>query len=127
MRVLAFVHGSQRASVQRLRFKVKGEEHSVTKVKTLASVDVEKLESVTAFADYACTDNRMTQGFDELFTKPGKEPTLKQTKDLINWVTKDIGDEEADTLLRNKLTLKDVSREIARRVSSWMKLKMIQI
>jgi len=51
----------------RLMFKVKGELHSVSKVKTLASVDVEKLNSIKEFVDYAVTENRFKQGLENIF------------------------------------------------------------
>jgi hypothetical protein len=41
------------------RFKVKGELHSSSKVKTLASVDVEKPGSIQKFVEYAVTESRL--------------------------------------------------------------------
>ena len=41
--------------------KVKGEKHSSSKVKKLASVDVEKLNSIKDFVDYAVTESRLEQ------------------------------------------------------------------
>jgi len=40
-------------------FKVKGEKHSVSKVKTLAEVDVEKLKTIEEFGDRVLTKNRL--------------------------------------------------------------------
>jgi len=47
-------------------FKVKGEKHSVSKVKKLVEVDVVKLKSVAEFIDRVVTDNRLCQGIDYL-------------------------------------------------------------
>jgi hypothetical protein len=51
------------------RFKVKGERHSSSKVKTLASVDVEKINSIKEFVDYAVTESRFSQGIEKVFPK----------------------------------------------------------
>lgn len=46
-------------------FKVKGEKHSVSKVKKLASVNPEILKSIDDFVEFACTPNRMEQAIQE--------------------------------------------------------------
>lgn len=93
------------------RFKVKGEKHSVTKVKTLASVDVEKLASIQEFVAYAATENRIQQGLSAVF---GSElPTIERMGDLLRWVVNDITKEEADTLTKNGLVAKDVNKYLA--------------
>jgi len=97
----------------------------VSKVTTLASVDVEKLESIEQFVEYACTPNRMEQGLDELFTKKGVEPTMKNTIELIRWCNKDILDEETDTLEKNGLQMSDVGRAVSQTVVRWFKVKML--
>jgi hypothetical protein len=42
--------------------KVKGAKHSSSKVKTLAKVDVVKLENAKAFVEYCFTESRLNQG-----------------------------------------------------------------
>jgi len=97
------------------RFKVKGEKHSSSKVKTLASVDVEKLESIKDFVDYAVTESRFKQGLENVF--PNEEPiNVKKMGDLIRWVVTDITKEETDTLIANGLEPKDVNSQISGRV-----------
>lgn len=90
-----------------LIFKSKGEKHSVTKVKKLNSVDVEKLESVSKFADYALTENRLNQGLENV------DLDIKNIGLFIKWIANDIIKEESDTLEGNNLTYKDVSGAIA--------------
>ncbi len=97
------------------RFKVKGEKHSSSKVKTLANVNVEKLESIQAFVDYAVTESRFKQGLENVF--PNDEPiNVKKMGDLIRWVVTDITKEETDTLVENNLEPKDVNSQISGKV-----------
>lgn len=107
-----------------LRFKVKGEKHSATKVKTLVAVDVEKLKSVQEFITYAATDNRMEQGFDELFTKTETKPTMKNMGEFIKWVRNDIVAEEADTMKASHIEDKDIGKIIAKVARAWFQKKL---
>lgn len=88
-------------------FKVKGEKHSVSKVKTLAAVCPEKLESIQKFVDYAATDNRLEQGLQEV----GLDQKLVGT--FIGWVNRDINKEEGDVLEANNLSMKDVGKQVS--------------
>lgn len=93
------------------RFKVKGEKHSSTKVKTLANVDVEKLGSIQQFVDYAVTKNRIQQALTEVFgTDP---PSMNKMGDVLRWVINDIKKEESDSMEANGLVAKDVNRYLA--------------
>ena len=95
-------------------FKVKGEKHSVTKVKTLANVDVDKINSIVEFADYAVNDSRVDQAIENVF---GPEPIdIKKMGDVIRWVVNDVAKEESDTLAKNNLTDKDVNKYLSDRV-----------
>jgi len=94
---------------QNYRFKVKGAEHSVSKVKTLAPVDEEKLESIKAFVDYAVTENRLDQAIE----KNGSEMT--NLGDVIRWMVNDIVTEESQTMKKSGLEPKSVNSEVAKR------------
>lgn len=93
------------------RFKVKGEKHSVSKVKKLASVDVEKLKSIQEFVEYAVTKNRFNQALETTFGK--EDLDIKKMGDLIRWVIGDITSEEIDTMSKNNLEPKDVNKYIS--------------
>jgi hypothetical protein len=94
------------------RFKVKGEKHSSSKVKTLAAVDTEKLNSITEFVEYVVTDSRFNQALENVF--PNNEPIdTKKLGDVIRWVVNDIIKEETDTLASNGLEPKDVNKYIS--------------
>lgn len=92
-------------------FKVKGEKHSSSKVKTLAKVDPEKLNSINEFVEYACTKNRIEQGIQETGAKEKKD-----VPDLLRWVANDIVSEESDTLKDNNLEWKDVAKQAANKI-----------
>lgn len=97
------------------RFKTKGEKHSASKVKTIASVDVEKVSGIRDFVEYACTDNRFNQALSIIF--PNNEPVdVKKLGDVIRWVVADITKEEMDTMVQNKLEPKDINKYISAKV-----------
>lgn len=97
------------------RFKVKGEKHSSSKVKTLAAVDVEKIESIQKFVDYAVTESRFNQALENVF--PNQEPIdTKKLGDVIRWVVNDVIKEEMDTMVENKIEPKEVNKYLSSRV-----------
>lgn len=97
------------------RFKVKGEKHSSSKVKTLANVDVEKIESIQKFVDYAVTESRFNQALENVF--PNEEPIdTKKLGDVIRWVVNDVIKEEMDTMVENKIEPKDVNKYLSSKV-----------
>lgn len=97
------------------RFKTKGEKHSSSKVKTLAAVDTEKLESIQSFVEYAVTESRFNQALENVF--PNEEPIEnKKLGDVIRWVVNDVIKEEMDTMADNKIEPKDVNKYISSKV-----------
>jgi len=101
------------------RFKSKGLKHSNSKVKTLASVDTDKLNSVKEFVDYAVTENRLDQGIEKVFGIGG-ELDIKKTGDFLRWVVSDVIKEELDTLSDNGLEPKDVTSAISVKARGWL-------
>ena len=101
---------------EQLIFKVKGEKHSSTKVKKLASVDVEKLNSVMEFVEYAVTESRLKQALFEVCNDVADRTQLGK---FIKWVSSDISKEEQDTLKENELTMKDVGSQLSKKAKEW--------
>lgn len=97
-------------------FKSKGQAHSVSKVKTIASVDVEKIESINEFVEYAVTENRLEQGYG-IICKDGYD--IKKIADFLRWVVNDITKEELDTMIQNNLEPKDVNSKISNKARMW--------
>lgn len=93
-------------------FKIKGSKHSVSKVKTVASVDVEKLNSIIEFVEYAVTKPRFEQAIAEVFGSYEKMD-VKQMGEFIRWMINDIMSEELDTMTKNELVPKDVNKYVS--------------
>ncbi len=100
------------------RFKVKGDKHSSSKVKKLASVDTEKLSSIKEFVEYAVTESRLTQAIEKVFGD-GK-PDIKRTGDFLRWIVNDVIKEELDTLAENGLEPKEVNSAISNKARNWL-------
>lgn len=86
-----------------LMFKVKGEKHSSSKVKTLAAVDVELIKKMNELVEYIATENRLNQGLEVLKTNGIDIDNPKSTKEFIDWVRRDVIKEETDTILASGL------------------------
>lgn len=99
-------------------FKVKGEKHSASKVKTLAPVDIEKLKTIDEFVERVITTSRLNQGIDYL-NEMGLEITQKSTGTFISWVFKDVMKEESDVLEASGLDRKDIGKPIGDLVRKW--------
>lgn len=100
------------------RFKVKGEKHQSSKVKKLASVDVEKLNDIKKFADYAVTESRLNQGLEHL--RLNDFPlNQKSTGEFIKWIQGDVLKEEQDTIVENGFNMKAVNTTLAIKARTW--------
>lgn len=106
------------------QFKVKGEKHSVSKVKTLASVDVELVASIKEFAEKVATEQRFEQGYSIL--AGAGEVTVAQTGAFLQWVNRDVLKEESDTLVASQLDFKKVAPEISKLAKVWFFKKLDQ-
>ena len=104
-------------------FKVKGEKHSVTKVKKLAEVDTDKIAAIGEFITAVCTENRFNQGIEYL-NEQGLELTQRSTGDFIRWVFNDVMKEEADVLEASGFTKKDLGSPLARNAKNWYFTKL---
>ena len=85
-------------------------------MKKLASVDIEKVNNIKEFVEYAVTSNRFDQAVNEVFTMPDIEISKKKLGDLIKWTLSDIVKEELDTLASNNLEPKDIGKAVGAKV-----------
>lgn len=110
---------------KRYQFKSKGLKHTVSKVKTIASIDVDNVNGVNTFVDYSLTENRLNQAIERVFTMNNIKPSFDKIPVFVSWVVKDILAEEKDTIEKNNLLEKDVTKEIGKRTVTWFR-KYIQ-
>ena len=102
----------------RFMFKVKGEKHSSSKVKTLASIDVEKVNTINEFAETVITESRLTQGLEYLkVNNISIEP--KSIPVFLKWISDDVVKEETDTLVASNLEIKDVMTRVKYVARNW--------
>jgi hypothetical protein len=99
-----------------LRFKTKGEKHSkskVTKLNSVAPIDIEKMESYRQFVDKTANNARLEQGLYKLTEMGLDNKEMKNVGEYIRWVVTDILREEEDTIVANDIDAKKISRSIA--------------
>ena len=100
--------------------KVKGEKHQNSKVKTLTTVNVEEVENMREFIEYAVTENRMNQGIDKLIENH-IPIEITSTGDFIKWVYNDVIKEESDTIIANKIDVKKLGAAVSTKAKPfWM-------
>lgn len=103
-------------------FKVKGEKHSDTKVKTTVEVDVEKVANARAYAEAVITDHRLEKMVEKL-KEQGVPIDIKNTGAFLKLVGQDVIKEETDRLEASGLEWKDVASAVnAAAKQWWMKL-----
>jgi hypothetical protein len=99
--------------------KIKGEKHSVSKVKTLAAVDTEAVRAVADFVESVVTEGRLVQGAQNLVREQGKPFEMSSMGDFIKWVYGDVMKEETDTIVANQLDPKKLGGPIANKARQW--------
>lgn len=103
----------------RTRFKVKGQKHSVTKVKKLANVDIEKVNGINDAIATLATPNRIDQAVSVNILEKGETPSRKHIGTILQWVNRDIHKEEADTLAASNLTMKQIGSKLSQHVREY--------
>lgn len=101
-----------------LVFKVKGEKHSVSKVKKLAPIDIEKLNSVNEFVESVVTENRLEQMIEKM-KETGIEVDIKNTGAFLKLIGNDVLKEESDTLEASNLDRTSVMPVVNKVAKQW--------
>ena len=101
-------------------FKSKGEKHSVSKVKIIANVDIEKINKIKDFVDYSVTENRLNQGIEYL-KEMNKELDISSMGDFLRWLANDVLKEEQDVISENGLDndLKAIMKSVSSKGRKW--------
>lgn len=111
---------------QRLSFKVKGDAHSTSKVRTLKDVDIVAYKQIEEFGKSLISERRLEQGIEYL--KEMNIPlTIKSTGDFIKWINQDIIKEEQLVLEKSGYDWKKVQGITSKVAVSWFKQKLIEL
>lgn len=96
-----------------IQFKVKGEKHSNSKVKTTAPVDLEKLGKVDKCVEEITHNWRFAQGLVTIFGSD-YEKNINRNKmgDYLKWVASDTLKEESDIIVKYGFEPKDVMGKV---------------
>lgn len=97
---------------ERYVYKSKGMKHSSSHVKTISAVDVEAIQNINEFVEYAVTENRLSQGIDKM-VELGIALDAKSTGDYLRWVYNDVIKEESDTIIQNGIDPKKIGSAIS--------------
>lgn len=100
-------------------FKVKGEKHSASKVKTLATVDVHAVETLRDFIEEVVTPQRMQQGLNNILNEKMLPFAMTSMGDFIRWVQADVIKEESDTILASNIEVKKIGGPLALVCRRW--------
>lgn len=95
--------------------KIKGSLHSASKVKTLATVDVERINDIQVLSATLAHNGRLQQGLDLVFdTLNGGEVDIKRTGEFIQWMMKDIFKEEIALIAASGYNGKELNGPISK-------------
>lgn len=100
-------------------FKSKGEKHSVSKVKTMSSVDTYEITTIENFVTDVLTENRFKQGIDYL-KEMGLDTDSTSTGEYIKWCQGDVMKEEGDIIEGKGINVKKMNSVIAKKAKSYL-------
>ncbi len=99
-------------------FKVKGEKHQSSKTKTLAPVDIERVNNIKELVNGFVTEARLEQGLEQL-RMDKLEITRKNVGPFLKWIVSDIVKEELDTIMGNGFEPKEIQGQISKVARDW--------
>lgn len=102
-------------------FKVKGEKHSTSRVKTLAPVDNVKEMAKINFATEVVTASRCEQGWQKIFGIDNElaQPDKVQMGPFLKWIMNDVVAEETQRLLDSGLTFSETTKYVSKIAKEW--------
>lgn len=99
-------------------FKVKGSEHSKSKVTKLATVDIEKVNSIKEFVSTVLDESRLQQGISKLLEN--NKPIVEQhTGDFLRWIVNDIIKENKEQMQQCGIEEKEVGKVVNVEARRW--------
>jgi hypothetical protein len=107
-----------------IKFKVKGEKHSSSKVKVLkeiAAVDIERMASAKDFVETVVSENRLKQGVDKMI-ELGKTIDIKTVSEYIRWCVQDTFKEEKDVIVLSGFNTKEITPKIVEKAKKFFSI-----
>lgn len=99
----------------RKEFLSYGDKHSNSKVKTIAAVDVDRINNINKLAETVANNGRLEQIAQTTFDLlNGGEYDVKKLGDFIKNVMKDIAKEDLDTIAASGYTMKEISGPVSK-------------
>lgn len=104
-----------------IQFKVKGEKHSTSKVKTVAvlsEADLERLKSIDTFVDSVLPEARLSQGIAKLREK-GLPVEMRSIGEYLKWVGQDVLAEEGDIITAAGIERKELMPKVTQKAKAF--------
>lgn len=106
-------------------FKVKDDRHASSKVKTLATVDVERINNINELAERLANNGRLEQQHQIIFnTLNGGEVDIKRMGDFIKAVIVDVFKEDLDIIVESGFSGKDINGPISKLCRNFIMQKL---
>ena len=103
-----------------IRWKVKGEKHSRSKVKTPKKVDLEKLAKIDKCVEKIIHNWRFEQGLTEVFGQDyEKNLDRKRIGEYLKWISKDTIKEESDIIIESGFNVKEVMPKVVKKAKEY--------
>lgn len=115
---------SEEFKSSRFWFKVKGDEHRVTKEGIVLAP--EKVRTIKEFLNKTVTVNRLEQGYITV-QEDHNISSKKFNNAFVQWILNDIMKEEYDTMEASKIEKNDISNQINKRAIKWVINKKCEV
>lgn len=104
-----------------LQFKVKGEKHSTSRVKTVAVLseeDLDRLKSIGTFVESVLPEARLSQGLDKL-REMGLPIEMRSIGEYLKWVGQDVLREEGDIITAAGIERKELMPKVTAKAKAY--------
>lgn len=100
-------------------FKVKGEKHQTSKVKTLNPVDIEAVQNIKSFVDATVTEARLEWALHNMINEKLLPFEMKSLGDFIRICYNDVVKEEQDVIVASQIDPKKIGSAVANVARPW--------
>lgn len=104
---------------QLINFKTVGKKHTESKTKQLVEVDLELVNSCKEFVEIVVTENRLNKGLQYMKEMNLSTDDMKNVKAFMDYIVKDIREEEMDRITESNLDPKLLYPKINEKAKKW--------